>query len=115
MQQQIRQFCCGVGYHITWLSAVLWHKLMCVVVHMYVVEPGSHHVTKPGPPDDDLENCEGVRHSLPQAPFCMKKTFVEAEFCLFFDSYLERIETAAILYNRKQLFEAVVCIFAHKE
>ena len=35
VQQQIRQFCCGVGYHITWLSAVLWHKLMCVVVHMY--------------------------------------------------------------------------------
>jgi len=45
----------------------------------------------------------------------MKKTFDEAAFCLCFDSYLERIETAAILYNRKQLFEAVVCIFAHKE
>ena len=47
------------------LSAVLWHKLMCVVVHMYIaplciVEPGSHHVTKPGPPDDDLESVKGL-------------------------------------------------------
>jgi len=33
---------------------------MCVVVHMYIVEPGSHYNTKPGPPDDDLENVNGL-------------------------------------------------------
>ena len=70
---------CGLSHHHG-LSAVLWHKLMCVVVHMYIVEPGSHYNTKPGPPGDDLESVKGLDIHFHRRHFVWRKHLLKLHF-----------------------------------